>query len=270
MGKDAYYFSHDAGARHDPKVSAMRAKYGAEGYGRYWILVEMMREQADYRLCCNKPYTWSAYAQQMGCDAEQAQEFVEDCIATYELFASDGESFWSESLLRRMEKLDEIRKKRQRAGRKSAEARASQDGEQQDLNKCSTRVQQNPTKESKVKESKEEKESSQNAPPPVSPKEVVNLWNEICAPPLPKAQKLTPARRQKLLTRIAEDGERGPDWWRQYFQRIRGTPFCCGENDRGWTADIDWAIRSEDVVTRVLEGAYESGPRKAQKPEVIL
>ena len=119
-------------------------------------------------------------------------------------------------------------------------------------------------------ETEKDKESSQNTPPPVSPKEVVTLWNEICSPPLPKAQKLTSTRRQKILTRIAEDGERGPDWWRRYFQRIRGTPFMVGENDRGWTASLDFAVRSEDVVARVMEGAYESGPRKAQKPEVIL
>ncbi len=144
--KDAYYFSHDAGARHDPKISAMRTKYGTEGYGRYWILVELLREQAAYKLDCSKPYTWAALAQQLGCDVEQAQVFVEDCTHLFELFATDGEYFWSESLLRRMRKSEDLRDKRREAGRRSAKSRVSQDPGEQVLNKCSAHVEQVPSK----------------------------------------------------------------------------------------------------------------------------
>ncbi|MDQ7860585.1 DUF4373 domain-containing protein [Peribacillus frigoritolerans] len=50
MSKDAYYFTHDSNARHDPKVTAMRGVYGSEGYGWYWMLIEMLRESNDYKL----------------------------------------------------------------------------------------------------------------------------------------------------------------------------------------------------------------------------
>jgi hypothetical protein len=43
--KDAYYFSHDTNARNDPKIAAMRQSYGVEGYGLYWIVVEMLAER---------------------------------------------------------------------------------------------------------------------------------------------------------------------------------------------------------------------------------
>jgi hypothetical protein len=118
--KEAYYFSHDSNARHDPKITAMRSVYGAAGYGWFWILVEMMRDTAGYRLDMQSKYIWSAYAQQMGCnDAAQAKQFVMDCIEEFELFQADDCSFWSKSLIGRMEKREKIVEKR----RKAAETR---------------------------------------------------------------------------------------------------------------------------------------------------
>lgn len=46
--KDAYFFSHDCNARNDPKILALRSVYGAEGYGVYFMLVEILREQPEY------------------------------------------------------------------------------------------------------------------------------------------------------------------------------------------------------------------------------
>ena len=164
MAKEAYYFSHDANARNDPKICAMRQEFGAEGYGWYWVLVEMLREQEDYRLDYNEPFIWSAIAQQMQTNAEQARAFVEHCISTYKLFSLDANSthFYSESLLRRMAKRAEISKQRSKAGKRSAKIRASSRE-----NDTSTNVQQKSAfaeqkrafveqgKERKVKESKE-------------------------------------------------------------------------------------------------------------------
>ena len=88
--KDAYYFSHDANARHDPNISEMRADYGSEGYGWYWIIIEMMREQADYKL---KLCKCNAFAMQMQCENDAAKKFIDDCLKRYELFTTDGEYF---------------------------------------------------------------------------------------------------------------------------------------------------------------------------------
>lgn len=123
--KDAYYFSHDANARNDPKISAMRSVYGTEGYGRYWIVVEMLREQDGYRLSCD-PSNWLAIAKQSDSNSKQTEEFVTECINTFKLFASDGAFFWSESLLRRMGKREQICRERAKAGRKGGKAKAKQ------------------------------------------------------------------------------------------------------------------------------------------------
>ncbi len=112
--KDAFYFKHDSNARHDPKIGALRSVYGMEGYGRYWALIEMLRDEADYKLMLTK-YVWNAIALQLQCTAQEAEKFVQDCISEFELFESDGKAFWSDSLLRRMSGLEDKKEKAKKA-----------------------------------------------------------------------------------------------------------------------------------------------------------
>ena len=48
--KDAYYFSHDSNARNDEKIMAMRSVYGLPGYAMYFMIVEILREQSNYKI----------------------------------------------------------------------------------------------------------------------------------------------------------------------------------------------------------------------------
>lgn len=109
--KDAYYFKHDAYARHDPKIKSMMNKYGAQGYGRFWIVIEMLRESRTYKLEY-EDYLWETLAEEMKCSVQDAQDFINDCINKYKLFIKDDTFFYSASLLSRMIKLDETRDKR--------------------------------------------------------------------------------------------------------------------------------------------------------------
>lgn len=122
--KDAFYFSHDSNARHDTKIGAMRSVYGMEGYGWYWVLIEMMREQETYRLRISGKYDYKVLAKQMECEPDAAAQFVHDCIHEFTgeeggLFLTDGDFIWSESLNRRMEK----KEARSENAKKAAQAR---------------------------------------------------------------------------------------------------------------------------------------------------
>jgi len=110
--KDAYYFPHDSNARNDPKILDMISQYGMLGYGWFWVLVEMLREQSDYKLKLNK---CNAYALQMRCTSDEAEKYIHDCIDEFDLLKSDGEYFWSESLIRRMNEINEKTEKRRKA-----------------------------------------------------------------------------------------------------------------------------------------------------------
>ena len=115
MAKDAYYFKHDTNARHDPKIKSLINKYGLEGYGRFWVIIEMLREAERYKLE-DKKYIWEALAEQMKIDVKDVKQFIKDCVEDFELFIQEDGFFYSNSLLQRMIKLDEIREKRREAG----------------------------------------------------------------------------------------------------------------------------------------------------------
>lgn len=159
MAKEAYYFSHDSNARHDPKIKVMRSVYRVEGYGWFWLLVEMMREADGYKLEMQGKYIWNAYALEMECTPEKAKEFIHDCIHEFGLFKTDEDYFWSESLLRRMHKREEVSQKRAAAAAakwEKARANAEYDANamQMHSNEDAIAVDNDALKESKGKEIK--------------------------------------------------------------------------------------------------------------------
>tara|TARA_R100000152_G_scaffold18399_1_gene10190 strand:+ start:5597 stop:6397 length:801 start_codon:yes stop_codon:yes gene_type:complete len=103
MKKDAYYFSHDANAQHDPKILKMLSQLGWEGYGLYWAIVERLRNEPTYALECD--YDCIAYA------LRADRDVIKKIIMDYNLFEVYDGSFWSESLLGRMKKKEEISRK---------------------------------------------------------------------------------------------------------------------------------------------------------------
>lgn len=114
MAKDPYYFTHDANAFSDPKIQAMVKKYGVAGYGMFWIIIERLRNESGYKLL-DREYNWDALAMQMQCTSNDVKNFVSDCSCNYDLFVQEGGFFYSESLLKRMIHLDNVRGQRKKA-----------------------------------------------------------------------------------------------------------------------------------------------------------
>lgn len=104
VNKEAYYFPHDSNAQQDEKILALRMKFGWEGYGLYWALIEILRDATDYMI--TKDYNRIAF--QLRVNASTVKSIVED----FGLFAftDDGECLYSESLNRRMDIRDSKKK----------------------------------------------------------------------------------------------------------------------------------------------------------------
>jgi hypothetical protein len=115
MAKDVYWFKHDANARRDQKIMTMRLVYGAEGYGWWWMLIELMREAQEHKLRLTGKHTLAALAKELDAKPQKLKEFIQDCIEEFELFQSDGEYFWSPSLVRRMNAYNEVVNKKREA-----------------------------------------------------------------------------------------------------------------------------------------------------------
>ena len=115
--KDAYYFSHDSNARNDQRLMKLRMKYGPEGYGIYFMIIEILRDTENYTLHLSN-------IDSICFDVRSDEEKVSDILKNYNLFEIDGEYFYSRSLSRRMEKLDRIKEIRRESGKKGAIASA--------------------------------------------------------------------------------------------------------------------------------------------------
>ena len=85
----------------------MMSVYGFEGYGKFWALVELLRRDDSYRVNITKKNFFNGIAHYLRSSIEDAKTFLNDCIYEFELFQSDGEYFWSNSLNERMGIMEE-------------------------------------------------------------------------------------------------------------------------------------------------------------------
>lgn len=119
MGKDSYYFSHDSNARNDIKVIRLRRALGMEGYGIYFALIEILREQEEFKLPMDA-ITDIAF------ELHTSEEKVKTVVGAYDLFVVDDDTFFSARLLRSMDELNTKRLKYIEAGRMGGEASVKQ------------------------------------------------------------------------------------------------------------------------------------------------
>ena len=96
MKKDAFYFPHDSNAKDDPKIVMMIEQLGLEGYGIFWVLVEILRDQPEFKYpLALLPAISRRY--------NTTTEKVKAVVMNYGLFQIENdEFFFSESLNNRM------------------------------------------------------------------------------------------------------------------------------------------------------------------------
>ena len=153
MSKDAFYFKHDSNAKDDPKCVLLIEQLGMEGYGLFWALVEVLRDQPDYT-CPIK--LLPALARRYNTSIE----IIEDVVRGYDLFTVEGDVFFSQSLINRMAPLEQRKEQARIAGLKSAERRRL-------ISERSTDVQKASNDRSTIREEKSriEKRKINNNPP---------------------------------------------------------------------------------------------------------
>ena len=107
--------------------------------------------------------------------------------------------------------------------------------------------------------------SSADADPP--PRDLAadafDVWAEELGETLPRPKALTPPRRKRLRTVLMVHFGNDLARWRKHCQRIRGSPFLTGSNERGWRADFDFCL-TDKAVQKVSEGAYDISPNGGQ------
>ena len=128
--KDAYWFSHDGNARNDVKCIKLRRELGIEGYGIFWILIEMLREQPGYKIPLSN-------IEDIAYDLHVSKEKIDAVITRYGLFQIEDEIFFSARLLRSMQQYDTKKNILSNAGKKGNEIRWKSPGDREAIGRKS-------------------------------------------------------------------------------------------------------------------------------------
>ena len=153
------YFNHDCDARNDEKLIALRIRYGAEGYGVYFMLIEMLQAASG----CVLEKDYKALAFDLRVSARRIKSIVED----FGLFTptDGGKKFYSERLIKYANEVDESYERYAEAGRKGMKARWNKSEPITMLSEKHNDVIQT-TPDAKTKE---EKEREKETFPPITP-----------------------------------------------------------------------------------------------------
>ena len=123
MKKDAYYFPHDSNAKDDPKCIMLIEELGLEGYGIFWVLIETLRDQPQYKAPMSM-------LPALGRRYNSSGEKFKAVVTRYGLFSIDNdEFFYSEPFSRRMVAIDIKRKELSEAGKRGNAIRWQSGGE---------------------------------------------------------------------------------------------------------------------------------------------
>jgi hypothetical protein len=123
MAKDAYWFRHDANARNDIKIIELRSIHGYEGYGIYFAIIEVMREQTDYTISESKI---GMVAVALGLPLDKLKPIMDDCISIGLFERRDGQIL-SQSLLNRMDTWDSYKNNGKKGGRPKKQPKDNQE-----------------------------------------------------------------------------------------------------------------------------------------------
>lgn len=223
MSKDTYYFSHDYGARNDPKLVKVLMKLGQEGKGVYWDLIEMLYEQGGYlSLSECDSYAFALRTSEL---------CITKLITEFGLFENDGLKFWSKSVLYRLnERNAKSLKAKQSALKRWEKAELNANASKNNANALRPKSDPNAIKENKGKENKGEESKyiptqseEKNEPEIVGQKPV---WEQY-SPNDFETPKNDLLNDQEFVSRLASDNaisvEKAKDWIENFFQNVSFT-----------------------------------------------
>lgn len=121
--KNTLWFPHDYNARADEKTAALISDHGAEGYGIYTIVTEMLHESEDSMIEYSDKKL-RRLATSCKTSFENLKLVIDDCIHVYELWTMSDNKFYSNRVIRNKHDRESLRMKRVENGRRGGDTKA--------------------------------------------------------------------------------------------------------------------------------------------------
>lgn len=228
------WIKHYSNARQSEFLSKLYAKYGWEGYGKYWGLLELLATSYDG----NEPIFHvprETVRALFGVRSwNDLQSFVDWLTNERVLkFALCENVYRIEAPIL----LDLLNRDFKRARKERVESAPRED-------------------KSKNKKKDKEKEGDTATALP----RLALLWNSFSGK-LPKVVASNSKRKKSADQRLKEYGD---EKWIAAIVRVAESDFCNGLNDRSWVATFDWILKPDSYL-KITEGKYDNRKSLSQK-----
>jgi hypothetical protein len=250
------WFKHSANASDDSFIEGLEERFGLEGYARWWKLLEVIATKMDKTDSCSAEHSWVKWQSFLKGKRNKLTLFLEHCQNESKITLEQNGNILKITCPKLLKIRDEYSKK---SGHTPIPTPDKLHAKNKDI---------------RIKNKDKEYSASKKAAPPLvlklNPSEldedwtakplpvpnVIEMWNEIIVGEHNKKSfvMLTADRKKKINQRSKDALFTGEDWYR-YFTAISNDRFCMGDNDRGWKAKIDWALKPSSIV-KILEGGY--------------
>ncbi len=99
--------------------------------------------------------------------------------------------------------------------------------------------------------------NNENTSSLVSPKKIVEYWNEKLKDTAVKPVSKIMAQSKRYQSLNARYKEYGTEKMLEAIDNITKSDFLCGKNNRGWIITFDWFVKPNNFI-KVLEGNYDN------------
>lgn len=278
------YFTHDFGARNDPKLQNVLMTQGCAGIGIYWCIVEMMYEQGgvlEMNACKS-----IAFALHTECST------VESIVNDFGLFECGRGKFWSKSLKARIDRQTQIVGKRKSAAMKRWGGNAEMEHETAESEQDKAEIAHSDAELERKTTAGQEAEAAPGNDAPAETKEeavkpttsgrtkgdsgidyarIADMYHGICKS-YPKLLKFSDERKAKVRIRFHDEMKCDYALLEDVFRKMEESKFLRGDNKNGWKATFDWLFANPKNWVKVAEGNYdnrESGTASASPEKEV-
>ena len=268
----AQYFTHDADMRNDVKIKALRRKFSHTGYAVWNYLLEVLTDIESFEINFDD-VTKELFAADFDVTVQQLTDIVDYCIKIG-LLQKEGNRLFSAAHQRRFQSIIERFQRRSEAGKKGMASRwGNRSNSAQEDNGVITSDNNVITPDNIIEEKRIEENRKEKNRTTYPYQDIADKWNSICGEFLPKVQKISDSRKQKIKSRLQEFGQ--PEAWmptiEAIFETIAESDFLRGKNNTGWSATFDWIFENPKNWVKVLEGNYNNHKGgKPTRPQVNL